>query len=337
MLVRAMGALLLTLALVPPAIAASFDCAKARTPFAKAICTHPDLSKADETVAKAFETARGGLSAPARAEVSAAQDGWVKFANLACADNAKPATRPYDADGISCLANLFDTRTRQLQNSKMLGGLRIYYVDRYAALPDPDPGNDGVKVATKAVSTPRIDGTDREAAAFNRFIETGTGKDIDPGIADRPSPADGSEDDTNTLIVTAVDPARITMTLTTYMYGHGAAHGNYGITYIHYLRDKARRLVATDVFATPGWQHQLQTLALAAVKQTEGDALMLDDPSSINDSVIDPARWDFSSAGLILQFEPYEVAPYAAGAPAVTIPWSDLDALLAPGAQGLEG
>jgi uncharacterized protein len=330
------GALLL-LPAVPMAQAASFDCTKARTPFAKAICNTPDLSKADETLAKALQTALGGLSAPARAEVSDAHDKWVKFANIACTSNAKPATRPYNADGISCLENLFSDRTEQLQNSKMLGGLRIYYVDRYAALRDPDAAETNTPVATKSVSTPRIDGTDAEAQAFNHFIETGTGKDIDPSIATSPKPEDGSEDDSAELLVSAVTPARITLTLQSYSYGHGAAHGMPGITYIHYLRGEKRRLTAGDVFTGKGWQQRLQELALAAVKKTEGEDLMLDDPSSINDLVVDPARWDFSADGLVLQFEPYEVAPYAAGAPTVVIPWPELQNLLAPGASALEG
>ena len=334
---RFVAALLLALIPALPAAAASFDCSKARTPFAKAICTHSDLSKADETLAKAFATALGGLSDPARAEVSTAQDNWVKYANLACTDHAKPQSKPYDADGINCLTNLFTDRTDQLQNSKMIGGLRIYYVDRYAALPDPDPANDDAKVATKSVSTPRIDGTDKEAATFNHFIENDLGQDIDATMADAPKPDEGTEDDQNTLVVTAVDAARIGMALSSYSYGHGAAHGNYAVTYIHYLRDAGRRLEASDVFAAAGWQEKLQKLALAAVKRTEGDNLMLDDPTSINDLVVDPARWDFSRDGLILQFEPYEVAPYAAGAPTVTIPWSDIENLLAKDAGKLQG
>jgi len=320
---------------IPAAAAASFDCSKARTPFAKAVCDHPELSKADETLAKAFETALGGLSDTAKAAVTDAQGKWVKFANIACTDHAKPQTKPYDADGISCLTSLFGDRTTQLSNSKMIGGLRIYYDDRFAALPDPDPSNDGAKIATKLVSTPRIDGTDAEAVAFNDFIAHGTGKDIDTGIVDHPAAADATEDDDNTLVVTHVDPSRITMTLTGYSYGHGAAHGNYAITYIQYLRDKGRRLTADDVFAAKGWQQKLQALALEAAKTTEGDDLMLDDPSSINDLVIDPARWDFSRDGLVLQFEPYEIAAYAVGAPTVTILWSDLDGLLAKDASKL--
>ena len=336
MFARVLAGLVLALLLIGPAAAASFDCKGARTPFAKAICSTPELSKADDALAAALKTALDGLSAPAMTEVQSAQDNWVKFANLACTSNAKPATRPYTADGIDCLKNLFSDRAEQLQHGKTIGGLRFYYVDRYAALKDPDPQSSEFKVATKFVSTPRIDGDDPEAAAFNRFIETGVKDDIDPAIATAPKPDDGTEDDANSLVVDTVNPVRISMSLNLYSYGHGAAHGNPGVTYIHYLRAQQRRLAAADVFAGSGWQAKLQTLALAAVKKAEGEDLMLDDPASINDIVIGPARWDFSKDGLILQFEPYEIAAYAFGSPTVTIPWADLKDVLAPGAADFQ-
>ena len=132
--------------------------------------------------------------------------------------------------------------------------------------------------------------------------------------------------DQKICVVTGVGPVRITMTVNTYAYGHGAAHGNYAITYLHFLRGKNRPMTAADLFTGKDWRAHLQTLALPAVTKAMGDNLMLDDPSSLNNLVVDPARWDFSKDGLILQFEPYEIAPYAAGAPTVTIPWSDLKA-----------
>ena len=326
----------LVMLFVAPAVqAASFDCSKARTEFAKAICAHPDLSKADEDLAAAFSTALDGLSPPARAEVQGAQDAWVKFANIACTKNAKLARKPYDEDGISCLQSLFSDRTATLGNSKTIGGLRFYSIDRFAALADPDVRDDGITIATKLVSTPRIDGTDALAAAFNHYIETGIKDEIDPSIVTDVKAADGSEDDENALIVSAATDARITMTLSSYSYGHGAAHGNPGTSFLHFLRTPMRPLAASDVFAADGWEGRLQVLALAGVKEAMGDGLMLDDPTSINDPVIDPTRWDFSTDGLIIQFEPYEVAPYAAGAPTITIPWSKLDADFAPGAEAI--
>jgi uncharacterized protein len=337
MRVRILGLAALGLLFVGPAMAASFDCHKARTPFAKAICGHPELSKADETLAETLKTALAGLSPDAAAMVQRGHDDWVKYANLACTKDARLPTRPYKADDIECLKQLFSDRTTTLASSKTIGGLRFYSVDRYATLIDSNTDSSAMSpVATKAVSTPRIDGSDAEAAAFNAFVKDETSKDTDISVVDIKSPDDGSEDDENTLVVSAVTPARITMTATSYAFGHGAAHGNYAITYVHYLRAEQRRLLASDVFAADDWQKKLQTIALPAVTKAEGDDLMLDDPKSLDPLVIDPGRWDFSKAGLVLQFEPYEIAAYAVGAPTVTIPWSDLDGLLAPDAARLE-
>ena len=66
MFAKVLIGLLLALLLVPHAEAASFDCGKARTPFAKAVCSNPDLSKADDTLAQTFQSALNGLSAPAK-------------------------------------------------------------------------------------------------------------------------------------------------------------------------------------------------------------------------------------------------------------------------------
>jgi len=337
MLGKIILSLILAVLLVPAtARAASFDCGKARTPFAKAICTHPDLSKADDTLAAAFKGVLSGLSAPAKAEVSSAQDAWVKYANIACTKDARLPKKPYDADGITCLKGLFTDRTGQLANSKTIGGLRFYYIDLYAALKDPQPPDFGGTVGLKQISTPRIDGTDAEAVAFNHFIETGTSNDLNPALVTGLKPDDGSEDDTGSMLVTTVNPVRITMTVDFSSYGHGAAHPNYATTFVHFLRGENRRLLASDIFAGEGWQAKFQAIALAALTKQEGEDLMLDDPKSINDLVIDPARWDFSKDGLILQFEPYEVAAYAVGAPTVTIPWTDLTALLGPKAKDFQ-
>ena len=105
-----------------------------RTPFAKAICGTPDLSKADDTLAATFKTVLEGHSAPAKAQLQAGQDGWVKYANLACTPDARLPKKAYDADGITCLKSLFSDRTTALGGNKVIGGLNIYNVDYYAAL-----------------------------------------------------------------------------------------------------------------------------------------------------------------------------------------------------------
>src|SRR4051812_24536632 len=157
--------LLMPQVLVTRAEAASVDCNGPHTPFARAVCNTPELSKADDALAAAFKAALDGLSAPAKAEVRSAQDSWVKFANVACTSSVTPGKKSYDKLGVACLQKLYADRTKQLANSRTLGGLRIYYVDRYAALNDPNPSTDTINVATKSVSTPRIEGSDPTAAS----------------------------------------------------------------------------------------------------------------------------------------------------------------------------
>ena len=54
---------------------------------------------------------------------------------------------------------------------------------------------------------------------------------------------------------------RITMISNSYWFGHGAAHGNWGISYVHYLPQEKREMVASDMFAGDGWEKKLADLA----------------------------------------------------------------------------
>ncbi|MDB5560977.1 MAG: hypothetical protein JWN11_395 [Hyphomicrobiales bacterium] len=328
--------LLLAFALlfIPHAQAASFDCGKARTAFAKAICSDPDLSKSDDTLAKTFADALVGLSKPAETTVRAGQDEWQAYVTLACTEDAKPRKRPYDADGIACLKSEFDNRATALGNGKTIGGYLFYSVDHFAATRDSEAdASSASKVGTTALSAPRIDGEGDVAKAFNALMD----KTQAALAGNKDEAGAGSEDTDNALLVTTANRERITVSETDYTYGHGAAHGNYGITYLHFLTGPKRLLTASDIFAGDGWQKKLQDLALAQLKQDQGEDLMLDDPTSIDALVIDPARWDFSANGLILQFQPYEVAAYAVGAVTITVPWLTLAGDLAPGAKAAVG
>ena len=110
-----------------PALAASFDCAKAVTPFEHAICGDADLSAADERLAKTYATAIGGLSEHASEEMRVTQRAWLDYAQRACTRDAEPmATGDYDDSGISCLTGLFDSRSLVLETSRMMDGERFY-------------------------------------------------------------------------------------------------------------------------------------------------------------------------------------------------------------------
>lgn len=340
---RAIAVLVALLMLVPvsmPAQAASFDCAKAATSFEKAICADPAISRQDEILAQAYATALGGLSDPAAAEVKASQKSWLTYAERVCSDDAEPIASGYTDDQKGCLGATFGARITALEASRMQGGHRFYPLDRYLVQKDTEAEPDAFnKVADKAFHTIKIDRTDDVAAAFNAMIDTlvaDQGTFFDAGTTTIASDDPSSDYDITTKVAEVTDQ-RISLETNLYWYGHGAAHGNYFITNHHFLVDAKRALVASDIFAGEVWQKQLGDLALAAVKEQLGDDYFANSDEDVFKIAIDPLRWSFTEAGLVIQFNIYEVTAYAMGAPKVTIPWDKLRNVLAEGADGLAG
>lgn len=326
MMLRLLSGLGLMLLATGAAEAASFDCKKAATPFEIAICSNPELSKADEVLATSYATALGGLSKPAAAEVQMGQRTWLDYAQRSCTDDARLPAAKYPEEQINCLITQVTNRARQLEQSRMWGGLRVYTVDAYSVIPDTTADADAWnKVATREVSVPRVDGSDAEAKAFNAFI-----------AAEGPKLEDEQEETSDVSIRASIEDVtatRISVSVNNWWYGHGAAHGNYDISYLHFLRGEKRALEASDVFAAPGWEEQLGKLALAKLDETIEGGIWEESRDDAAKVASDPSRWNFSDEGLVIQYQPYEVTAYAAGAPTVTIPWAQLTDYLAEGAK----
>jgi uncharacterized protein YecT (DUF1311 family) len=327
-----------------PVPAASFDCGKAETPFEHAICDMPELSAADEILAKAFATATGGLTKESVVLMRADQRNWLDYAQTACNDGVGPLTSgSYDEAGGSCLLEKFQARSRALEQSRMLGGHRFFLKSVYGALPDPmeaDNADSYWKVANHELALPQLDGDDALAEGFNAFV-TEQGADLSSLMevagGGEVTDLDPSSDTSVTVAVNEVaGSSRITLEANTYWYGHGAAHGNWGISYLHYLVAEERALVASDVFAGDGWEATLRDAAWAQLQAEHAEWLQVEKAEDIAAVVIDPSRWNFEdSYGLVIQFEPYEVSAYAYGAPTITIPWEQLDAIKAEGQDGV--
>lgn len=318
-----------------PAVGASFDCSKASTPFERAICDNPDLSALDERLAKTYATAAGGLSEPALEQLRIGQRSWLTYAQQACTRNAEPLTRgSYDERGLSCLADLFSSRSRVLESSRMMDGRRFYPVGQYSAVVDPYEAEDpdsSWPVAQHELAMVQLDSDESFAASFNQYVTDEAEEMAGPQVGSETVVDDSSTDSIHSLTIEELaGDGRITLLANTYWYGHGAAHGNWTISYRHYLVEEGRAIVANDLFAARGWEKALLRLAVAALREEHGDMLMLDDTKYIAQSVIDPARWDLSdSYDLIIQFQPYEVAAYAYGAPTARISWAELEPYLA--------
>ena len=318
-----------------PAGAASFDCDKAATAFEHAICDNAELSALDERLARTYATAVGGLSPDALDALRADQRNWLTYAQRACTRNAEPLSGgSYDKRGVGCLADLFTARSRVLETSRMMEGLRFYPTGQYHALPDPQEADNPDSywpVSRHEASMVQLDSEAAFAASLNAYIAEEAAKITVPLDCSAIDGADVSSDSTVSFtIAEQAGEGRITLLVDTYWYGHGAAHGNWTVSYRHYLVNESRAMEAGDLFTGQGWQKALLRLTVAALEDQHGEWLMLDEPRSIAAAVADPARWDFSDPyGLIIQFQPYEVAAYAYGAPTARIAWSDLEPYLA--------
>lgn len=321
-----------------PSLGASFDCAKAQTPFEHAICEAPELSRADEVLAKAFATAIGGLTEGSARAMREDQRNWLDFAQRACTADARPLTQGrYDEDGASCLLEKFNGRIAALEQSRMISGHRFLIKSAYGAVPDPDEvdvPDSYWKVATHEMVLPLLDADYPIAEGFNAFVlkdaddvsET-TGISVEGDL----SAVDGRTDNASTISIQEVaGTGRISLVENSYYYPHRAAHGGSMITYRHYLVGEERGLEAGDLFSGVDWEKTLVDLAWAQLQLQHEEWLQVDSAQEIAQIVVDPARWDLSDGyGLTIQFNQYEVAAYAYGTPTITIPWNKLEAITA--------
>jgi uncharacterized protein YecT (DUF1311 family) len=344
-MIRIILAIAALLVLTPLAQAASFDCAKAQTSFEKAICDHPDLSDADEVLAQAYATALGGLSADAAAEVKAGQHSWLDYAARICSDDAQPIAGVYTDDEAQCLGGEFANRIRGLEASRMLGGYRFYPVEKFLVEPDTDTdSNEYSKVATKHVLTVKIDRDNDTASAFNAMSEKvlrasdaqlGEDSHLFKAGSDELATGNTTADIDVTTTVAAVSTHLITLVTDNYWFGHGAAHGNYGSRYDHFLIDEKRPLKASDVFAAKGWEQTFGQMVVEKAKAELADEYQGGTDDNVAALAADPARWSFSDEGLTVLFNPYEVSSYARGQVEVTVPWDELGELTADNVEDL--
>lgn len=297
--------------------AASFDCTKARSPLEHAICNHPNLSQADEALATAYETALGGLSPAAKAKLQASQKSWLARIESGPISDTSPSGQVYIPQQVDGLFRAFQDRESILEQSRMMGGLRLTFVDHDEFARDNPLGDFSPTMAENYVAYSQIDGTGPDAAKFNALVVSSLRNDNNN---DPPNGKDSSE----TLWVTAVDDTSITLTDTDWAMNHGAAHGDYSITYVHYLRNEGRLLRADDLFTKAGWQDRLGKLVVDALVVSYGSDFVTTPEAqfTIREGSIEPSHWNILLQGLLVQFSPEEFAPLVFGAPSVVIPWS---------------
>jgi hypothetical protein len=116
-------------------------------------------------------------------------------------------------------------------------------------------------------------------------------------------------------------PPIVSVVVDVSVYYAGAAHpGHYAITVV-WDGQTGRALTHEDLFRRgSGWEEVLSRASIAALEGELGD---MADPDWIAEGAGPLAenfsRWALVEEGLVLFFDPYQVAPYAAGPQVVTI------------------
>ena len=316
-----------------PSQAASFDCGKAARPAEKLICADAELGRLDSRLAAAYTARLRLLSEPAKTELRRGQREWLAFWPLRCGD-VKGRLPAADAEVVACAREQYGQRLAVLASrDRILGDIPLYPASQYAIQPS-QAGVDWIRFATDVRQRPAVDVAAAPAQKRNlaRLLERwlADGMPTEPGTGEGQDSSDG---ETGRAFIDSL-PFLLSTGTTTYFYGHGAAHPVSGFSSAHFFLPEARPMRSADIFRDgSAWQDGLARLAEKALRRELADSYYLERFDELKALTVEPARWRFDKQGLNLQFNPYEVAPYAAGAPEVTLPWNALAPWLTPRAR----
>lgn len=296
--------------------AASFDCRQARTAQERFICADESISALDRRMGELYRLHVSSLSEPARRRVLASQRAWLAFWPRSCSNSTLKVV--LDKDSVECVRGLYDKRIAELQPMAPGAGLQAYVVSQYRYVAPTDPE---APAGTHQSAYPQVEVVaGREAprwlGALNAFLDRGSAYALG-------QQADVESTSEVSLSVSHTGRGVIQVVESTEFYGHGAAHGMSARTHHHFLTDQARALQAEDLFTGPGWKQALAQKVMAALREEEGEGLLVSEVKELLD-LIDPSRWGLEGPGLQLHFNPYEVAPYARGFVSVGVALEDL-------------
>jgi uncharacterized protein YecT (DUF1311 family) len=309
---------------------ASFDCAKAKSPQEKAICSSPDLSKADEQMAAAYRAALATVPPAMKAEVVDGQRAWLRAIAIAC-----QAGEPGSAESLAgCLLQYYRDRTKFLAHLVFqMGGVTFVWHSDAGAAPAAKDQDSPLPQPTLWLSAwPQALSAAPEWKAWNLAIES--------AVKDPPGSEGGAEEagtDTDvTVTVAFVSPQLVSASVSNIWYGHGAAHSNLNFIELNWLLKENRELKPDDVFRPhTGWEQFLAVQCDKAARAQLGD-MYADNPppGTIPDAmfgiVSNPRSWRIDSKGITIAFEPYAIGCHACTPNPVTIHWNALRPFLTP-------
>jgi uncharacterized protein len=113
--------------------AASFDCGKARTHFARTVCADPQLSAQDSAMAQRYDNALSSLSEAGKTILRTGQGQWLKVVQRLCLDSRR-------SEGpTSCMRRQYDDRLDDLRSAALATGPFVFSRnDHYASIGKQD-------------------------------------------------------------------------------------------------------------------------------------------------------------------------------------------------------
>jgi uncharacterized protein len=315
--------------------AASFDCAKAKTPQEKAICASPELSAADDKMAAAYKAALAAARPEKKAAVRDGQRAWLHATVDQCVipGPASPRALP------DCLLGYYQARNQQLSN--LAGTSHDAFVTRFVELTWPDepgesPGSEGIPgYGTLTATWPQSTIAAAEWQAWNKAVEAAAQRLVVSSHGSSPSgewqkewaAAGDFEIDASVDLVSEV---LVTASIGLEGMGHGAGHPSEAGIEFNWLLKQKRELRPEDVFRKGSdWEKAIE--ARCAKELQQPDAGLYDDwEKALPKVVLDQRNWQLDGKGLTIDFPEYTVAPRVSPVGPVTIPWADLKPLLNP-------
>lgn len=335
---RPVTLLALLWALLISAHGASFNCALARTPREKAVCSSTELSALDGKLATRYASLRSFLSPAASALVQQDQRAWLAYVDALCSSSSSERSLTAECVKGQYSQRLDDLKIRRLSNGELLYSRRVVVI-----LPNHHTGQDAPAsdpgFGRGDFTFPQIDSPAAGALAFNYASEQ-TAQSLGSHAENRTAPsfknATDSEGEVDVTWSIVNGNARLlTIGMEALFYGYGAAHPLTTDRNLTWWLDLGRELTADDVFA-PGsdWKSALVLPVTRKLNQNKNlHGFLWDDkqfPSGVPSGIARTRSWILTRQCLVFNFDQYEAAAYVFGMPAACMPWSELRPYLAP-------
>lgn len=334
--------------------AASFDCAKARRPVERAICSDAKLSAADSSMSVAYRNDLSRLSSNSVGLLRVDQVQWLAYVQQVCRVNVPATTR---AKAAECLKPLYADRIKQLHGAVAVrDGLAFLTRTQFLAVADLPSNNVDIPqgehagYGTMQAAWPMADTDDEEWIAWSAAVEAHMLKTAGAGQVQEL--IDGTKrtlpktwDDTMaagadtqiTGVFRSVEHDRVTTVIAAEGMGQGAAHPYETSETLTWLLKEKRALRVGDVFGAEGWKHRLGEMVWADLNaRNQKEKFLYDEVNgpeakSLQEVLGDVTNWTLEQDGLHISYPDYAIAPRLYHPDDTVLSWVKLKPLLAKG------